>query len=651
MGKSNYSDELRAELDAASRRVAGELQSLNDSGATTTDDRQRAYDAWVANLPEAQQAKVIADTADAREQVEAMLTNSGYRGDIASMNLIDLANLAATRGLLRLDGTATIPTASALDAAAEAAKAGGSFHLNPLTGGIWIYRDSNTTILHDYLPGGSEGPPAGVVFDEVASDSERGGARPTGAQMDEARRDGAVDFEFGPAGEVIGKFPDGSTRSYPNDPFQQGLEDLGHADGRIGDIASALDGALTRGGDDFFRGIQGAIDDMSRTRYDSIGGSGAAAGMSGTSTTPGGMMTGGGGGGGGTGPATNSPDDNPGGTPRHSGPVSGASNQWDSSMDVDDFSSASGSSGGGGGDSGSDSTPEHPSNPPAGATNSNEPNEIVDRSDGDEPVKGDDDDGWDNSTKDPPTNSTFVDTDGDGIPDDEEEDDSDPSTEYTPAPDSGDWRNLSQGEVDRLLEAAQNRSTGRESWWDGTAARPATWDAEFARALQERKVDMVGNPGSPDLDSGGGGGFVPPDTIPVAPDPDDDTPGHDTDGVDNGSEDPMQQHVQSPLDPSIINGGGESLLPQEMVAAEIDPASTRPLEVTVAAEINVVGTPEIHDYMNALGDPVSSAPPPPEDEPDSMMAITGSRLANPISIPETFRVAARDAEEDEADAG
>jgi hypothetical protein len=649
VGKSNYSDELRAQLDASSLRIAAELLKLNDSGATTTDDRQRAYDEFLANLPADLRAKLVAETMDQRGQIEAMLEGSGYKGDLDSMNLPDLANLAAARGLLTLEGTATLPTTSALDAAAAAAQAGGSFHLNPMTGGIWIYRDSNATILHDYLPGGSEGPPPGVVFDEVASDSDRGGARPTGAQIDAVLGDGATDYSFGPGGEVIGKFPDGSTRSYPNDPFQQGLEDLGHADGRIGDIASALDGALTRGGEDFMRGIQGAIDDMSRTRYDSIGGSGAAAGMSGTSTTPGGGMTGGGGGG--TGPATNSTDANQGGTPRHSGPLTGASNQWDSSMDVDDFSWTNDSSGGGGGDSGSDSTPEHPSNPPAGATNSNEPNEIVDRSDRDEPVQDDDEDGWDSSTKDPPTNSTYVDSDGDGIPDDEEEeDDSDPSTEYTPAPDSGDWRNLSQGEVDRLLEAAQTRSTGRESWWDGTAVRPAQWDAEFARALQERKVDMLGNPGSPDLDSGGGGGFVPPDTIPQ-PNPDDDTPGHDTDGVDNGSEDPMQQHVQSPLDPSIINGGGESMPLQEMVTAEIDPESTRPLEVMVAAEINVVGTPTIPGYLHALGDPVSGAPPPPEDEPGSMMAMTDGRLASPISIPETFRVASRDAEEDDPDAG
>ena len=647
MGKSNYSDELRAELDMASRRIASELQKLDDSGATTTDDRQRAYDAWVANLPEAQRAQLIAETADARGQIEAMLTDSGYKGDTSSMNLPDLANLAATRGLLTLEGTATIPTASALDAAVAAGTAGGGFHLNPITGGIWIYRDANLTNLHDYLPGGTEGPPAAVIFDEVASDSDRGGVRPTAAQVDAALRDGATEWSYGPGGEVIGTFPDGSSRSYPNDPFQQGLEDLQHADGRIGDIGSALDGALTRGGDDFFRGIQGAIDDMSRTRYDSIGGSGAAAGMGGATITPG-SMTGGGGGSGGTGTSTS--DSTSHSTDR---PGSGSVNTWDSTLDADVFDSPPTHTGGG-------TKPAAGSANPTPAPAAAEPNEIVDRSDGDDPVEDDDEDGWDNSTKEPPTDATVPndgdtddgkapqpqpDSDGDGIPDDEDEDTD--VLEYTPAPGSDDWRNLSQSEVARMLEAAQDRSDGRQSWWDGTGGKPATWDPEFARALQERKLDMVDNPGSPDVDTGGGG-FVPPDTIPE-PDPNDDTPGHDSEGVDNGSEEPGSD-VQTPLGPGFLEDPTAPLAPQEMVTAEIDPAATAPLEVMVAAEINVEGTPEIPGYVQALGDPVSSAPES-EEEPESLMARVDPRLGSQLSIPETFRVASRDAVEDDPDAG
>jgi hypothetical protein len=70
----------------------------------------------------------------------------------------------------------------------------------------------------------------------------------------------------------------------------------------------------------------------------------------------------------------------------------------------------------------------------------------------------------------------------------------------------------------------------------------------------------------------------------------------------------------------------------------------------VAAEISVGGTREIHDYVQALGDPVSSAPEP-EEEPESLMAPVDPRLASQLSIPETFRVASRDALDDDPDAG
>ncbi len=634
MGKSNYSDELRAGLDATSRRVAGELQSLSDSGATTTDDRQRAYDAFVANLPEDDRARFIEEAADAREQIEAMLTNSGYKGDLGSTNLIDLANLAATRGLLTLEGAASIPTESALDAAAAAAKAGGGFHLNPMTGGIWIYRDANLTKLHDYLPGGTEGPPAAVVSDEVASDSDRGGVRPTAAQVDEALRDGAETVSYGPGGEVIGEFPDGSSRSYPHDQWQQGLEDLQHAEGRIGDVGKALDDTLTRAGDDFFRGIQGAIDDMSRTRYDSVGGSGAAAGMSGTSTP--GVTSGGGGGGGtggtttGSGGSTSQPATRPGST---------SPSAWDSTLEPDMFDALPTTNSSGKPASGTETTPETPG--------STEPNEIVDRTDYDEPVQPDNDDGYRPSTTPPPTDSTYVDTDKDGIPDEEEEDEEDPpatDAEYTPTPD-GETRKLTQEDLDRMAELA----AAREGWKDGTAVRPAEYDPAFAARLQERKLGMIGNPGDPDQDMGPVDGQRP-ETRPGEFDgPDDDT--GNVGGHDLGHEDRMLDEPQGTLDPSILEDQtAPPLAPQEMVMAEVDPGATAPLEEMVAAEISVGGTREIHDYVQALGDPVSSAPEP-EEEPESLMARVDPRLASQLSIPETFRVASRDALDDDPDAG
>ncbi len=638
MGKSNYSDDIRQQLDAVSRRVAGELQTLNDSGATTTDDRQRAYDAFVANLPDDDRARFVEEAADAREQIEAMLTDSGYKGDLGSTNLIDLANLAATRGLLTLEGTASIPTASALDAAAAAAKAGGSFHLNPMTGGIWIYRDANLTKLHDYLPGGTEGPPAAVVSDEVVSDSERGGVRPTIAQSNEALRDGAETLSYGPGGEVIGHFPDGSSRSYPHDQWQQGLEDLQHADGRIADVGEAIDDTLTRAGDDFFRGIQGAIDDMSRTRYDSITGSGAAAGMGGTSTTPG--MTGGGGGGAGTGgtsTGSSGSSSQPGTTPGATSPGG-----WDSTLEPDVFDALPTTNSGGKPSSGTETTPETPG--------STEPNEIVDRSDYDEPVQPDDDDGYRPSTTPPPTDGTYVDTDKDGIPDEEEEDEEDEEdppatdTEYTPAPD-GENRTLTQEDLDRMAELA----AAREGWKDGTAVRPAEYDPAFAARLQDRKLGMIGNPGDPKQDMGPVDGELP-ETRPGEFDgPDDDT--GNVGGHDLGHEDEMLNQPQGTLDPSILDDQTTApLAPQEMVIAELDPSLVRPLEVAIHAEVNLEGTPEIAGYGYALGDPVSAAPPP-EDEPSSIMAAIDPRVVSHVSIPEAFRVAPREADEDEPDAG
>jgi hypothetical protein len=618
----------------ASAEVARFIQEASASGATTDEERQAVFDKWLASLPPEQRADIIEAIERQRTQLEAMLIDSGFKGNLDDMTAAELASLAASRGLLVLSGDGDMPTDSALAAAAAAVDAGGSWTLDPVSGDITIYRDADLTVVHDVIPGGQEGPPAEIVSAEVMGDSDRGGARPTREQFQEAARIQANNPEsglgFGEDGSLEVTRTDGTVFVIPNNPLAQGREDLEASAGDLRSIGEALDGAATRGIDSVIDGITGVL---GGARVN-IGGGSASAGMGGTGqagTTPTG-----------TGPASNTTSNK---APSHSGynPAYTATNTHDSSLEPEDFG-----------------TQTHGTKPASTSTNTtgsttgepakSEPNEIVDRSDGDEPVQPDNDDGYRPSTTPPPTDSTYVDTDKDGIPDEEEEaeeEEEDPpatDTEYTPTPD-GENRQLTQEDFDRMAELA----AAREGWRDGTAVRPAEYDPAFAARLQDQKLGMIGNPGDPDQDMGPVDGELP-ETRPGEFDgPDDDT--GNVGGHDLGREDRMLDEPQGTLDPSILDDQtAPPLAPQEMVTAHVDPGATAPLEEMVAAEFSVGGTPEIHDYMQALGDPVSSAPEP-EEEPDSLIALVDPRIGSKASIPDSLHVASRDALEDDSDAG
>ena len=630
-----FRDSLRQGISDTNRRTSAEVgkfvEGTTESGATSDADREAAWDKWIASLPPEQRAQVVAEMEEQRAQLEAMLVNSGYKGDVEDMSVIELARLAAERGLLDLSGDAALPTSSALAAAAAAAQAGGSWSLNPVTGGITIYKDKDGEEFHEYVPGGQEGRPAEIVEAEILGGSDPGEARPTREQLAEAAKIQADNpgsgIGFGDEGSVEVTRLDGTVEVVRNNPFTQGLEDLKASAGDLRGIGDALDGAARRGVEDLLDGVAATLGGARPT----LGGGSAAAGMGGmggtgaAGTTPTG-----------TSPASTTTSTK---TPAHSGyrPGDTQTNTHDSSLDPDDFGNI----------------PTHGSKPASTSTNTTstatppaeaEPNEIIDRSDGDEPVQPDNDDGYRPSTITPPTDGTYVDTDKDGIPDDEEDDGSNSGTEYTPAPGDDERRPMTQEDLERLAELA----TARLGWKDGTAVKPAEYDPEFAARMQDRKLGMIGNPGDPDQDMGTQGGPAPErPALGGFSGPDDDTGkqrGHDL-----GHEDPMLDQPQGTLDPSILeDDAAPALAPQEMAVAELDPALVAPLATSVEAEVNIEGTPEIPDYHYALGDPVSTAPPPEEEE--AIAARSDPRLGGQLSLASTFRLPTKDADEDPEDA-
>ena len=632
------------QMDRTARR---DFERAFDSGATTPAEIQAAIDREIASIEDPSlRAARIADLDRLRADLESNLRGSDYHGDLSSLTLAELTALEAARQRFALTADARVPTSSADSAATAAQAVGGNHGIDPETGEIEIFNLDGK--LHERIAPGEEGRPAPIVAGELQIGSEPGGPRPLPADISAAidaladsgwdpHNPGDAGIAYEEDGDVVATFPDGSIRVFQHDDMRQTLADLEASAGRPRDIADALDRGATQLGSaaiDNFNNLLGSFG------WPGLGdlGTGAAglAGSGGANATTGGSST-----------STDQPATRPGSQ------TTGATSGWDSSLEPDDLGT----------------TPRVTSSgsKPAGGTNTTtgsgtgegETNEIVDRTDGDEPVQPDDDDGYSPSTIPPPTDGTYAwderrddgsdEDDEDDTTDDDDDDEDDSSTDagYTPAPDGEARKVPTAEEWERIVAAAE----ARIGWSDGVPMKAPEWDPAFARMLQERKEAMIGNPGDPDLDTGtGGGGFVPPDTVPV-PDPDDDTPGHNSDGVDNGSEDPTQQHVQTPLGSGFLGGdSAASLAPQEMVTAELDPGASAPLEVAVAAEINVVGTPEIPGYLQAIGDPVSGAPEP-EDPPEALFAMTDARIGAPLMLPDSFRSAARDAEDDDLDAG
>lgn len=635
-----FREGLQDELSNTDRRVAGEverfIEDASASGATTDKDQQARWDAYVAGLPPAERAQVVAKMEAERAQLEAILRESGYKGDLENMTFLELARLAVDRGLLDMQGDGHLPTASALAAAAAATEVGGNWSLNPLTGEIVIYRGDKGDIVHETIPGGQEARPAEIVQAEVFGGSVRGGARPTREQIAEAikiqENNPGSSLSPGANGSLEVTRKDGTVITIPNDPLQQGREDVEANAGDIGGMAAALDGAARRTIDNLADGIADAFE----RAKPSFGGS-AAAGMGGSgSSTPTGMT-------GSTPPKT----------PESSGGSTGyrpPSNQGsgDPSLDVDEFDASAVRK------PASSSSAGSSSNPPAQPA-STEPTEVVKRSN-EEPSEPDNEDGWAPSNKTPPTDATTNDTgddgaaeqpqpdsDGDGIPDDE-----DPDTdvlEYTPAPGDEGRRDWDEEDLERMAEAAA--AMGQR--YDRPEIKLPQYDPEFAARMQARKLGMIGNPGDPDNDNAVPTGGLPDQKIPL-PDPDDDTPGHDTSGVDTGAEDPMLNPPQETLDPSILDEDPIEELPlQETAVATIDPALSAPLETSVQADVNIEYTPNLPGYHYAIGDPVPTTPPA-EDEP--IAARTDARLGGQLSLPTSFKLPTRDAtEDDDADGG
>ena len=668
-------------LAAADRSTKAEVEPWFVSGATTPAEAQAAIDKKIAAVQDDDvRASLVERAESARADLIATLVGSGYEGDVDKLSNVELAKLVGELESSGLRGSATPIDDSAKAAAAAAQLVGGNVGIDERTGAVVIYGQDGK--VHERIAPGGEGRPAKIVAGEIMIGSERGGPRPIPEDIQAAfdalldagwdpRKPGDAGVSFEEDGDVVATFPDGSTRRWQHDDARQTLADLEASAGSIPDIGRALDRGATSFGLDALGNFNRFLGSLGIPGFDwGMGGGGSVGGTGGGGTGTGGSNGGGSG-----------SNDGGSGGPTTTGASGGSS---------DDLETWTGGDTGDGGKPSDDDDDEDGDDPPApGEPASTQPNEIVERHPEDDGAEGgEEDDGWAPSTIDPPTDSTYVDTDGDGVPDDEENDppessdsagdstdddddeedededsaaDADPDAEYTPAPEGEGRKVPTEEDLERLAAAA----AARGDWYDRPPLKVPEYDPDFAARLQQRKLGMIGNPGDPDLDAGSGGGTVP-DDIPIAPDPDDDTPGHDTDGADKGEEDPTQQGgPQVPLDPSIVGNEDDQddqvapLAPQETVAAELDGAMDAPLQATAEAEVNIEGTPSVPGYHYAIGDPVGNGDEPADGsadgDADEIAAIAGidrdARLGGELSIPAGFKPPSRDAEDDDAAAG
>ncbi|HUQ44748.1 MAG TPA: hypothetical protein VM451_10125 [Candidatus Limnocylindria bacterium] len=581
----SWLDDIRSALSEALSKADAtarhDLEQAFDSGATSPAEAQSNLDRRVAEIADSRErADMVATVASIREGLEANLEGSGYTGNLSSLTLAQLAQLEGARQRWGLEGDFVLPTNSALTAAAEAQRVGGTFVLDSRSGSIEIYDPSGK--LHEFIVAGQEGRPPEVVGGELLAGSDVGGRR---VLPEDLGKYVAGTVEVTPEGDVIVTNPDGTTETHEHSDLAQWLADLKLAQGDIGALADVLGKGATAVGDAAIAGLRDTFGSF--PSFGPSGGSPATqTGMGDRNATQPGSTSGTGSTSGGSGS---------GGSTRSGGnPLTPTSGRTTSDPMFDDDSSDTGS---GSDDSSGSDDPDEPEEPASTGTGSSSggiggldfsevPDEVIT---GTADEDDDDEDGQ----------REIIGAEEDDDEDDEEDDDEEESSTdagYTPRPDDDQsWRNASPEEVEAALAAATARQAARNAGADRTDVKPAEFDPSVMVAAQARTEGLIGNPG-PVIDGEGGfsGGFSGP-----APIPDDDTPGMTPNGHDNGAEDPMQRTPTGPL----VGGGGS-----DASSTATDPPDM-PVQVLVTAEINVerpAGGFGLGQFGYVAGDPATS---------------------------------------------